>query len=224
MIPGTPVAAAAGPDVHRDADEFDEQIAEALLADDPQELELEIARARSSPSSSSPVFANLDQARERFINDLQQLKEGESPAPYIENFLPAVLPVLRIAIRLIGRPKVVNFLAGVLGKLISNLVGPAQTPALSRAIVDAGLKLVSLEANDEDEARLARRPLPQQWRRRSAAWPRCPIMSSKIRNYSKRSPWMRSSSRRPRTFRPSSPRRRTENVPTCWKAVSMRRG
>jgi hypothetical protein len=153
--PGTPVAAAAGPDVTEMQTEFDEQIAEALLADDPQELELEIARARSAPSSSSPVFANLDQARERFINDLQQLKEGESPAPYIENFLPAVLPVLRIAIRLIGRPKVVNFLAGVLGKLISNLVGPAQTPALSRAIVDAGLKLVSLEANDEDEARLA---------------------------------------------------------------------
>jgi len=153
--PGTPVAAAAGPDVTEMQTEFDEQIAEALLADDPQELELEIARSRSAPSSSSPVFANLDQARERFINDLQQLKEGESPAPYIENFLPAVLPVLRIAIRLIGRPKVVNFLAGVLGKLISNLVGPAQTPALSRAIVDAGLKLVSLEANDEDEARLA---------------------------------------------------------------------
>ena len=153
--PGTPVAAAAGPDVTEMQTEFDEQIAEALLADDPQELELEIARARSAPSSSSPVFANLDQARERFINDLQQLKEGESPAPYVENFLPAVLPALRIAIRLIGRPKVVNFLAGLLGKLISNLVGPAQTPALSRAIVDAGLKLVSLEANDEDEARLA---------------------------------------------------------------------
>ena len=152
--PGTPLAAAAGPDVTEMQMEFDEQIAEALLADDAQELELEIARARSAPSTSSPVFTNLDQARERFVNDLQQLKEGENPAPYIENFLPAVLPVLRIALRLIGRPKVVNFLAGLLGKLISKLVGPAQTPALSRAIVDAGLKLVSLEASDEEEARL----------------------------------------------------------------------
>jgi hypothetical protein len=101
------------------------------------------------------VFTNLDQARERFINDLQRLKEGENPAPYIENFLPAVLPVLRIAIRLIGRPKVVHFLAGLLSKLIANLVGPAQAPALSRAIADAGLKLVSLEMTGEDEARLA---------------------------------------------------------------------
>ena len=152
--PGTPVAAAAGPDVTEMQTEFDEQLAEALLADDAQELELEIARTRSAPAVSSPVFTNLDQARERFINDLQQLKEGESPTPHIENFLPAVLPVLRIAIRLIGRPKVVNFLAGLLGKLISKLVGPAQTPALSRAIVDAGLKLVTLEASDEEEARL----------------------------------------------------------------------
>ena len=58
---------------------------------------------------SSPVFTNLDQARERFVNDLQQLKEGENPAPYIENYLQAVLAALRIAIRLIGRPKVVIF-------------------------------------------------------------------------------------------------------------------
>ena len=152
--PGTPVAAAAGPDVTEMQTEFDEQLVEALLADDAGELELEIARARSAPAVSSPVFSNLDQARERFVNDLQQLKEGENPAPYIENFLPAVLPALRIAIRLIGRPKIVNFLAGLLGKLIGNLVGPAQAPALSRAIVDAGLKLVSLEASDEGEARL----------------------------------------------------------------------
>ena len=152
--PGTPVAAAAGPDVTEMQTKFDEQIAEALLADDVQELELEIARARSAPIASSPVFTNLDEARERFINNLQNLKEGESPAPLVENFLPAVLPAVRIAIRLIGRPKVVNLLAGLLGKLISKLVGPAQTPALSRAIVDAGLKLVSLEASDEEEARL----------------------------------------------------------------------
>src|SRR4029077_20442647 len=57
--------------------------------------------------------------------------------------------------RLIGRPRVVNFLAGLLGKLITNLIGPQQAPALSRAIVDAGLKLVNLEAEDEAPNRLA---------------------------------------------------------------------
>ena len=94
------------------------------------------------------MFADLEDARERFAQELEELKEGESPAPYVENFLPAMLPALRIAIRLIGRPKIVGFLAGILGKLISKLVGPQQAPALSRAIVDAGLKLISLEAED----------------------------------------------------------------------------
>ena len=223
--PGTPVAAAAGPDVTEMQMEFDEQIAEALLADDAQELELEIARARSAPSASSPVFTNLDQARERFVNDLQQLKEGENPAPYIENFLPAVLPVLRIAIRLIGRPKVVNFLAGVLGKLISNLVGPAQTPALSRAIVDAGLKLVSLEASDEDEARLG--PVGDRRNSRGDGQPRrlasrsCPRRSGITGSV--HPGCVRAGGGR----QPSGgllARRRTESVPICWKAVSMRRG
>ena len=86
------------------------------------------------------------------MDELENLKEGENPAPHVENFLPAVLPALRIATRLIGRPRVVGFLAGFLGKLISNLVGPQHAPALSRAMVDAGLKLLSLEASDEQES------------------------------------------------------------------------
>ena len=65
-------------------------------------------------------------ARARFVQELEGLKEGESAAPYVENFLPAVLPAVRIATRLIGRPKIVGFLAGILGKLISKLVGPQQ--------------------------------------------------------------------------------------------------
>ena len=42
------------------------------------------------------------QARERFINELQGLKEGEDPAPHIQNFLPAILPALKLGIRFRG--------------------------------------------------------------------------------------------------------------------------
>jgi hypothetical protein len=129
---------------------------EALLADDGAELELQLARTRAASNGSAvPVFADLDAARERFSDQLANLREGENPAPHVENFLPAVLPALRIATRLIGRPRVVNFLAGLLGKLIAKLVGPQQAPALSRALVDAGLKLVSLEITDREDPRLA---------------------------------------------------------------------
>ncbi len=131
-------------------------LSEALLGDDEADVELEAARAYTSASGpGSPVFADLDAARERFVHELEGLRDGENAAPYVENFLPALLPALRIAVRLIGRPRVVNFLAGLLAKLIGKLVGPANAPALSRAIVDSGLKLVSLELSGDDETRLA---------------------------------------------------------------------
>jgi hypothetical protein len=135
--------------------EFDELLAEAMLADDTPQMELEMARARAAASEvGRPVFTDLDQARERFVQQLESLREGESPAPYVENFLPALLPAIRIAVRLAGRPNVVSFLAGPIASLISKLIGPANAPALSRAIADAGLRLMSLEAPG-DEARLA---------------------------------------------------------------------
>ena len=158
-------------------------------------------RQLDSASTRVRCSADLDQARERFTEELENLKEGENPAPYIENFLPAVLPALRTSrYSLIGRHKVVNFLAGLLGKLISKLVGPAQTPALSRAIVDAGLKLISLELAEEDEARLATSAIAATVEETLSRVASLPIMCSTTRSCSKDSPSKRSSSRRPPTF------------------------
>jgi hypothetical protein len=153
---GSPVQDAAGGDLAAAQEEFDQGIAEALLAEDETELELEVARMQSiSAAPASPVFANLDDARDRFIQELGDLRPGETPEPAVQNFLPAVLPALRLGIRLIGRPKVVNFLSPLLAKLIANLVGAEQAPALSRAIVDAGLKLLSLEMSEQERSGLA---------------------------------------------------------------------
>jgi len=136
--------------------EFNEQIAGAFLAQDEVELNLEVARMRSSSSvAASPVFADLDDAREQFIHELDQLKDGEDPEPYIQNFLPVVLNVLRVAIPIIGRPRVVKFLAGLLAKLIGKLIGPTYAPALSMAIVDSGLRLLKLEMSEEEKSGLA---------------------------------------------------------------------
>ena len=154
---GSPVQAPAGVDVPEMQLEFDRQVAEAMLESDESAFELELARTRASSNGQAarPVFTDLDQARQQLMFELENLKEGESPAPYVENFLPAVLPAVSIATKLIGRARVVNFLAGFLGKLIANLVGPQHAPALSRAMVDAGLKLVNLEAPDGEASRLA---------------------------------------------------------------------
>jgi hypothetical protein len=134
--------------------EFDFQVANVLFATREAELELEVARARrvlaGLPDNSNE---ELENARARFIADLRHLKEGEDPTPYVEQFVPAILPTLKLGINLIGRKRVVSFLAGLVGKLIQQFVGPKNTPALANALVDAGLRLISLETvPDEGEA------------------------------------------------------------------------
>ena len=136
--------------------ELDEQFASALLAQDEVELNMETAQLRTdAAASASPVFAELDDAREQFIQRLGELGQGESAAPLVQEFLPAVLPALRIGLRLVGRPRVINFLGQLLAKLIAKLIGPEQAPALSRAIVDAGFKLLNLEIPESEMPRLA---------------------------------------------------------------------
>lgn len=153
---GSAVQAPAGADMSELQQEFDQQLANLLTANDEVEMELEVARARSDMRrEAQPIYAELDQARERFITELHELEEGEDPAPLIQNFLPAALPALRLGIRIVGRARVVNFLASFLAKMIAKLIGPSSAPALSRAIVDAGLKLLSLEVSPQDEARAA---------------------------------------------------------------------
>lgn len=153
---GAGAQAPAGANVTEIQQEFDQQLANLFLAADEVEMELEVARARSDERGPAvPVYEDLDEAREHFINELQQLREGEDPGPQIQNFVTAVLPALRLGIKLIGRGKVVGFLANLLAKLIAKLIGPAAAPALSRAIVDIGLRLMTLEVSPQDEARAA---------------------------------------------------------------------
>lgn len=153
----TPSSAVAGPQEPVGADgptpqqELDEVMASALLAQDEDELNLEVAQLMEA-SEGAPVFSELDEARERFVQGLANLREGESSEPLIQEFLPALMPALRLGIRVAGRQNVIRFLAGLLSKLIARLVGPQNAPTLSRAIVDAGMKALSLEAPEGEES------------------------------------------------------------------------
>jgi hypothetical protein len=153
---GTATQAAAGAEVPGMQQEFDELVASAFLAQDEDELRLDAAQLQENAlAEGPPVFAELDDARERFIQELNDLRDGESAEPYIQNFLPAVLPALKLGLKVIGRQRVINFLSPLLAKLIGNLIGPANAPALSQAIVNSGLKLLSLEMTDQEQAGLA---------------------------------------------------------------------
>jgi hypothetical protein len=153
---GTPTLEPAGADAPAPQQELDELIGSAFLAQNEDELNLEAAQLQNEyAAGSAPVFAELDDAREQFIQELNELRDGESAEPYIQNFLPAVMTALQLGIKVIGRQRVINFLSPLLAKLIGGLVGPANAPALSQAIVDSGLKLLNLEMSEAKQSGLA---------------------------------------------------------------------
>lgn len=92
------------------------------------------------------AWRRLQRARARFARKVTGLPPGANPAPAVEEFVPAILAALKLGVSVIGRPRVVSFLAGLVAKLISKYVGQAQATQLSRALVDVGLRVVGLEA------------------------------------------------------------------------------
>jgi hypothetical protein len=134
--------------------EFNEQVAGLLLGGNDVDSERE-ASDWSAQTEAQPDISDLDAARERFISDLERLEDGGDAGPAVERFVPALLPVLKLGIRLAGRKRVVGVLASLVSKLIARFVGPAATGALSTALVDAGLKLLSLEISESDGRRAA---------------------------------------------------------------------
>ena len=132
--------------------EFNALVARYLTSESEAEFEQFEAEFETTTAEreSAPGAHELDAARVRMITELAALRDGESAAPVIERFLPLVLPVLRIGVRLIGRRRVVNFLAGLLGRLIQPLVGQQLAQPLSQAVVDAGLRIFALEATETD--------------------------------------------------------------------------
>jgi hypothetical protein len=149
-------------------EEWTAEVAQLLLAEGPTGESSESSELLAEWEDFSPASTGLaagyegesaanelDAARVRLISSLANLTEGESAAPAFEQFLPAVLPVLRLGIGVAGRHRVVGFLAKFLAKMLANYVGPQLSGPLSQAIVDAGLRLLTLEAPSAQEVQLA---------------------------------------------------------------------
>jgi predicted aspartyl protease len=135
------------------AADFNASIAEAMTSTDAyavEALEAEIAHDAAEHDHEPNAAARLDAAREQLTQQLLAAEPGHSPVDEMEQFIPAamaaVLPVMRTAIKLIGRQRVVNFLAGRLASLIAPVVGRQLAKPLSVQIADKGLALLSLEA------------------------------------------------------------------------------
>src|SRR5260370_36022937 len=69
----------------------------------------------------------------------------------MEQFRPAAVgPAAKAAITILGRPKLVSFIARLLGGLIKPLIGTEAAGLLSPAIADAGLRIFGLEASAQE--------------------------------------------------------------------------
>ena len=142
-------------DVEALAESFDAALAEAMTGDTAGEFSGESYEDHDREAGADGrELERLAEARGVLIDRLRTAGDEEDLAPAVEQFVPALLGALRIGINLVGRPKVVRFLAGYLGQLIKRWVGPNLSGPLSNAIVDTGLRLVALEAEgDASEAR-----------------------------------------------------------------------
>ena len=102
---------------------------------------------------------SLDAGRQQFIDDLKNLKEGESPAPAIERFLPvaimALRPIIKMALSIVGRQKVINFLAGLLAKLVGKYVPENAAKPLAASIIDIGMSAIGFETYEVNKADVA---------------------------------------------------------------------
>lgn len=138
--------------------EFDNHIANLVFSGNETEAEDLVMNYETSSDSlqretnyetGGITIPSLEMGRQQFIDDLKNLKEGESPAPAIERFLPvaimALKPVIKVAMSLIGRQKIINFLAGLLAKLVGKYVPENVAMPLAASIIDIGMSAIGFE-------------------------------------------------------------------------------
>ena len=103
-------------------------------------------------------MAALDTARAKFAARLAELPEGSSPVAEIEQFLPAVMavqPLIKLGISIIGRQRVVKFVAGIIAGLTKGLIGAGPARMIATPVADLGLKVFGFETQAESERLLS---------------------------------------------------------------------
>lgn len=146
--------------------QFDNYISNLLLVQNEAEQDAlvheyinggEYFDSQNGDSDGTISAAEFEKARERFIYELKNLQEGESPQQAIENFLPVAMikPAIKLALKVIGRKKVVDFLAKLLAKLIGRFIPKDISMTLSKSIVDVGLKVFGFETPQNDNTTIA---------------------------------------------------------------------
>lgn len=154
---------AAAPETELLVRELNLRLTEQLFASTEQEANaaLEAYQDDSADRKAAADQARLEAARERFVQAVGTARTAEEIRPHVEEFVGTVLMVIKTGIRLIGRKKVINFVAGIFTKMIARLIGPQAAQPLARAIVEKGFDLLNLEVQEQQESRIAGETIAQ---------------------------------------------------------------
>ena len=141
--------------------ELDATIAVSMTSEyelEPVQMLQEVASSYETYETDQPAAGSeedYDKIRERFVHEFSQLQEGENPTPVIERFVPALIPVLKTGLKLIGRDRVVKFLSGYAAKLMGKFVGAKGAKMLARPVVSEGLRMIGLETPEQPDERIS---------------------------------------------------------------------
>jgi hypothetical protein len=147
--------------------DFDNNVTDMFMAEDESAMDELVTQYETGDEEAEREMnygqngsnGSLDEAREKFVNELKELRDGDSPAPAIERFLPvaimALKPAIKLAIRIVGRQRVINFLAGHLSKLVGPFVPKNIAKPLAVKIVDAGMVSIGFETADMENTDVA---------------------------------------------------------------------
>jgi hypothetical protein len=139
---------------HNLAEAFDRQVTEIVLAPNEAAIEQTLAEASAMAgdgyeTAGSGAIHDLDVARDRLARELADDATGQPPTAQMEQFIPVVMaamPLIRTGVRIVGRQRVENFIAGALARIIQGMLGPQAARLLSRQIASTGLSMLGLEA------------------------------------------------------------------------------
>jgi hypothetical protein len=150
--------------------ELDHQLLELYLTADADEVGEASADEVYADESSQDLLAELEDARDRLAGQLGSYTGSEAPVAEVEQFIPAVLairPLLKLGLTVTGaRNKLIDLIAAPLAKLIKDMVGPAASATIARAIgqepsrmlaraaVNVGFTALGLEAAGENDHEL----------------------------------------------------------------------
>ncbi|KRE71776.1 hypothetical protein [Arthrobacter sp. Soil762] len=135
------------------AEVFELEVAALLYAPEAEE---ELGESFFEPREyeSTDSLAALDTARAKFTERLAAMPDGSTPSAEVEQFLPAVMavqPLIKLGISIIGRQRVVKFVADILANLAKGLIGEGPARMLATPVADLGLKVFGFEAEAESD-------------------------------------------------------------------------